>query len=621
MWIVSRDRPGGFFAFRGLIFFATVVCTYYSSYKFSNWRAISGICGVSLLLLTPTFEVIYTLDKGEVYLGCLFSMIMLAYLSVMNRILNGTCSVRWYYFASGIIFICSTYAVLIKETGLLLAPFGLLLPICSVIANQRTKTLPEPENHEQIVKKELLRWACLAGSLCISTSLICKICFMFIGPSTTAYGIFSPSADSMLQQLKYFLPVIPDFFILFGFCLFSSLWMLRRRYELSQAHNLLFATSLTLAGGAGSVALLVWKAPIIYSWYPLFVLLLPAAAYFLGVMTKSKARHRAIGLILVTALLVSAVPVRVVQAQIQYHLDSCTQELVRDIAIRTKASKRQESYTLPFPSPGGAELAEELKILTMGELVDNYVEGAWTAKNLPVLFCNFLNYYFPPGAQPGADSLSEAQVQKLRYSKSDRYVAEPGLDKFYLSNSVDGSSWAVDNLRAGDILLIPFGDLPPALATYRGAPLFCTDWKTNIAFSPQAEFKPVFVVTRKLVRAGGHPYTIGWIALAVNSIPKISWSISGAGKLSDGAQIFPAKQLEGHSLVMTAEMSRPMLIWQHGDGKESPVYVSPVNDRLFQIRVLLPKSTKGDSVTNLRFQTFGTANSPTFLRVKSAHVE
>lgn len=620
MWLISKDRPEGFFAFRGLIFFTTVVCTFYSSYKFSNWSAMSAICGVSLLFLTPTFEVIYTLDKGEVYIGCLFSMIILAYLIVMNKILNETCSPRWYYFASAVIFISSTYSVLTKETGLLLAPFGLLLPIVCLIANCRTKPLPEM-HREQIVKKNLLRWACLTGFLCILSSLVCKICFMFIGPSATAYGAFSPSADSMLQQLNYFLPVIPDFFVLFGFCFLSALWMLRQTYELSQAHNLLFASSLTLASGAGSVALLVWKAPIIYSWYPLFVFLLPAAAYFLGVITKANARHRMIGLSIVIAALVCVVPVRIVQAQIQYDLDSCAQELTRDIATRAKAVKEQESYALPFASPGGFELAEELKILTMSELIDNYVEGAWTAKNLPVLFCNFINYYFPPGAQPDANSLSEAQVTKLRYLRSDRYVAEPGLGKFYLYDSVNGSSWTVDNLRVGDILLIPFGDLPPALATYRGAPLFCNDWRTNIAFSPQAEFKPLFIVTRKIRRASGHPYTIGWIGLAINSIPKISWSITSAGKLSDGAQIFAAKELEGHSLVMTAEMSRPMLIWQHGDGKESPVYVSPINGGLFQIRVLLPKSEKGDIVTHLRMQTFGNVNLPTFLRVKSAHLE
>ena len=620
MWLVSKDRPVGFFAFRGLIFFATVLCTFYSSYKFSNWRAISVVCGIALLLLTPTFEVIYTLDKGEVYIGCLFSIIILAYLMVMNKILSGSCSSRWYYFASTVIFICSTYSVLTKETGLLLAPFGLFLPIGCVIANLRTQTFSEIR-HEQTVKKKLLRWACLAGFLCIFTSLSCKICFMFLEPSATAYGAFSPAANSMLQQLNFFVPVIPDFFVLFGFCLLSSFWMLRRTHELSQSHNLLFASSLPVTAGAGSLALLVWKAPIIYSWYPLFVFLLPAAAYFLAVITKSNSLCRKIGLLIVISLLVCVAPVRIVQAQIQYDLDSCAQELTRDIAQRASSLKKQESYVLPFPSPGGFELAEELKILTVSQLVDNYTEGLWTAKNLPVLFCNFLNYYFPPGVQPTANSLSDAQVQKLSYSMSDRYIAEPGLGKFYLYNSVNGSSWTIDNLRTGDILLIPFGDLPPALATYRGTPLFCTDWKANVAFVPQADIKPVFVVTRKITRLGGHPYTMGWIGLAINSIPKISWSLSSAGKLFDGAQIFAARQLEGHSLIMTAEMSRPMLIWQHEDGKESPVYVSPINKQLFQIRILLPKTEKGDIVTHLRMQTFGSVNLPTFLRVKSAHIE
>jgi hypothetical protein len=620
MWLISSDRPAGFFALRGLVFFATVLCTFYNSYTFSNWRAISALCAVSLLLLTPTFEVIYTLDKGEIYIGCLFSLIVFTYLTTMKKILDRNCSERLRLFASILIFVCSMHAVLIKETGLLLAPFGLLLPIGSVLANSRSKPSGESKDSEQIIKKKLLQWSCLAGGLCVSTSLMCKICFIFLGPSTTAYGIFSPSPDAMLQQLKFFVLVIPDFFTLFALCLISSVVVLRRKYELSETHNLFFSNVLTLTAGAGATALLVWKAPIIYSWYPLFIFLLPASALYLRVITKREFRSRVIGLLSVT-LLVGVIPVRTVQAQIQYDLDSCAQELVRNIARRTRENKKQESYTLPFPSPGGAELAEELKILTMGELVHNYIENAWTSKTLPVLFCNFFNYYFPPGTEPGVNSLSDDQVQKLGYSRSDNYVPEPGLVKFYLSNSVDGSSWIIDNLRVGDVLLIPFGDLPPSLATYRGAPLFCTDWKNNVAFSPQVEYKPVFVVKRRILRAGGHPYTIGWIGLAISSVPKISWSISTAGKLYDGAQIFAAKELEEHFIVLTAEMSRPMLIWQKCNGKELPVSVSPINDRLFKLRVLLPRSAKENSATCLRMQTFGLATMPTFLRLRSAHVE
>jgi hypothetical protein len=257
----------------------------------------------------------------------------------------------------------------------------------------------------------------------------------------------------------------------------------------------------------------------------------------------------------------------------------------------------------------------------MSELVKGYLEGDWTPENQPVLFGNFINYSFPAGIEPGAESVFDSEFHKLNCTHSSKYVSDPGVDKFFMDNNAEGSAWHVDNLRAGDMLLIPFGDLPPSLANYRGTALFCTDWESKLSFLPQAKFKPVFVVTRKLLRLGGHPFTIGWMCLALESIPKISLSINPAGKLYDGAQFFAAHELQGHFVVMTAQLNRGLLIWQRVQGKEIPVSALPMSDGNFEVRVLLPEVTNGISATDLRLQSFGKFDSPSFLRVKSARVE
>ncbi|MGH9552712.1 MAG: hypothetical protein ACRD3W_25255, partial [Terriglobales bacterium] len=87
-WLVSRENPLGFYVVNWGFFCVTLAMTYLSSFVLSKSRVFSFVAAAFLFIASPTFEVIYTLDKGEGYVTCYLSILICAFLTVQARISN-----------------------------------------------------------------------------------------------------------------------------------------------------------------------------------------------------------------------------------------------------------------------------------------------------------------------------------------------------------------------------------------------------------------------------------------------------------------------------------------------------------------------------------------------------
>lgn len=90
LWGVSANEPLGFYVAKWLCFGATISLTFVTCYRLSRSKLSSAIASLFWFCAYPTYEVIYTLDKGEIYIALLFALIPFAHLSVVDAINNGT---------------------------------------------------------------------------------------------------------------------------------------------------------------------------------------------------------------------------------------------------------------------------------------------------------------------------------------------------------------------------------------------------------------------------------------------------------------------------------------------------------------------------------------------------
>ena len=71
VWQVSPNNPFGFYLFRASFFAGALIFTYLTAWVLSRSRLLSFLISLLWFSSTSTYEVIYTLDKGEVILAFL----------------------------------------------------------------------------------------------------------------------------------------------------------------------------------------------------------------------------------------------------------------------------------------------------------------------------------------------------------------------------------------------------------------------------------------------------------------------------------------------------------------------------------------------------------------------
>jgi hypothetical protein len=141
-------------------------------------------------------------------------------------------------------------------------------------------------------------------------------------------------------------------------------------------------------------------------------------------------------------------------------------------------------------------------------------------------------------------------TEEVAYPSNYQQVA--GLDKFmYLPNQFP--HWTVVKVCPGDILLVPFGNVPVNSVPYRGFLCFAKPWQALPETFPQLELKPIMRISKSFKRLNGGETEIGWMAFVVRSAPELSLPLGDYGWFKNAQEIYFGSKYAGHELAFTCE--------------------------------------------------------------------
>jgi len=604
-WQVSPNNPLGFYAVRWLCFLGTLLCTYLSSLLLSRSRLFSFLFSLLWFFAAPTYEVIYTLDKGETYIALLFAVALWGYLNYADLI-EKSAGVRGFHLGfAAIVFSSMLYAMFTKETAQLFIVAGVLLPGALLLRGAcRQKSSIGGSQSEQrkglrlILAEHVdptLAWALVFLASATVSLLIYKAYFYWTGGASGQYIQLHLHGRFLIKQVVDYIPVLPDLCELICFGLLSGAAATiadligERRIEpqtetpemqaqVSGRRRQLTALALVFTALVGTIPLLgCWPGQIAYFWFPLYSLLLPAACYYgsrwfelLGARFGPAKFLLPAGLV---AAMLTTIQLRTLQAECQFQQDALVNDLGAKLATYIQQNHLQAvAIALPFNGEAFAEIGERIKFFTLNQLVPNYVPSApSTYPKVSVRFINFLSYT-QPGSNGGAPVPMQGPgipVEALREPGSD--PNHVGLNAWsYTSDSGSGPHWAYSDLHPGALLLVPYGDIPKNKIPYRGSDLFPGEWRAKVRWLPQIRFRELFRVSRSLPRGLNQHKTIGWSLLAVESVPALSWSIEPDGWLSAN-WIDCARALNGKTLRLEDGFIMPVLVnvsYANGDVRQ-----------------------------------------------------
>ncbi|MBS1954401.1 MAG: hypothetical protein JST89_09445 [Cyanobacteria bacterium SZAS-4] len=579
------------------------------------------------------------MDKAEVYIAMLFNAAILAYHAGLQALRQSTPSRLKLRISVVLMLLCCTYVDFVKETGQLL--------VLSILACPLTMRLFDAAMSKSADEKKALRqWSYSLGASAVVALLIFKTYVALSETSLATYGAMSYDLESLMNHLQLYCSFIPEIFLALLFCnigFFLSI-LRRREFEAEDAQSAALAGTLTLLATAGAAALMFWKFVIVYAWFPISCLVLPPTAFYMGRLLKSLPNKIAAPSMIVTALfaVLLLVPTRFIQAQLQFYLDDSAKELTSTLAARHASFKHNASLGVPLLDPSSAELSEELQSLTLSHLAPNYIEPTLQDSKDVLQFFNFLNYEFPDQTKIPKQTLpfTAALDQHLSYVPAPITERGPGVNLFsywsktskddekkwsvttYGSKASEAKHWATRKLAEGDIFIIPFGDVPTSVASYRGTSLFCSEWKSKIAFLPQVKLRELFRVQRKISQPIGKRFTAGWVVLEVLSAPRLSWFIDYSGNLYDEAEIFAASDLAEKILNLNTQFSRKMTVSQESTHGQLLVASKVTPENFVDLKVILPSALANAPVqTTLRLATPAPSpQSTTYINVRDASV-
>jgi len=502
-------------------------------------------------------------------MACLFSALLFVCLSVQEKLsaqnLDGA-DLR----KSRLLAVCLVaYAIFTKQTGMLALGLTGVFAASTLVAHYllssvRPSWLPEVQSE---VSARQLDWALGLFKVCLYPCLAFVAFFVVAGGLTFKYGATRMSAHYIFTQILAYTSIVPELFGLLACCLVGgiALPIVRKSLFAEHPYRFIYATDLLIAGLVGCIGLSSWVGNLTYIWFPLYALILPASCYFVGAFFDRGKVARVscfIGIALVLGLLV---PGRMLEGRLQYKMDELAGNLTARLAeLASTAGGKEVRMVLPFTDSARTEVGERVEALTLQRLIPHYKQLK-ANEPTPIRFFNVFGYYAPQ--EMSWRMPSQPLIAKID-SRAGDYQDGPGVDVFsYWSDSfilntrwMPNVRWHKDRLKAGDILVMPYGDLTPGMSSYRGLALFMQDWRPQLQSLPQIHAKPIFSVEKRIRRAGELANTIGWIALRIERVDPISWPITGDGWLMQGDWIACAASVEGKKLLLDTHLNFPKSI-------------------------------------------------------------
>lgn len=621
LWSLSPNNPLVFYIAHAAVFCLTVAVTYLNCYELCKSRLIAFLTSMSWFAVGPTYEVIYTLDKGESYIALLIALVIRGYLKGVSAIASGSAKTSQLVPNLILVFLASTYAVFTKETGQLCAFVPLVLSaflVCGSLLFRKSS-----DRVEMTMFRQQVRWAAAAAGCALVGLGTYKVYSSAAGRALPTYGVLTMTPHTVLSNMLSYLHAVPELFSIIAFCLIgAAFWRATQRSR--QKVRWIIAPSFVIVCITATVALCAWETVLVYACFPLFALLLPATAFYAGSMCAQSGLLRVYATSFFLIGIALFMPRAIVQAEFQFKMDASVNQLAREVAALPEM-RRNRLFGMGLDVPD--EIGERIKMLVLSDLIPNYTNCEQMDKQVPSKFFNVLEYHPTKTTTGTAAGLSVAERNEEPVPHVSAYSYPAGfLRVMRLSHDLSllraTSAKRIGTLKEGDLVIVPYGNIDPARFNFRGISLFRKRLMSDIAFLPQIEFEPVLNLEQRLLSDFRHHSKFGWHVLRVGKVPRLSWNITTDGWLPQGASIF----------VQTTASTQTLHLLGHVRSSDSSFTASydsrslivPARDcageQEFEIPV--PASTTG-GVAEIEVQSnkicrVPTDNRPLLIRVRKA---
>lgn len=604
VWAIWPHSPLPYFLLKWVCFALTVDLTFQNAFLLSDSRKSAFISTTIWFLAYPTYEVIYTLDKGEIYVGMLFAIVIAAHQQFVRLKQQEVFTGHHLLLGTIILISCLTLAFTKLPGNLVLIYSGLPL----VVILLRSHRASEREfSLKTLLREPTHKWQLYFFGTCILAS-VSFVCFYIAGEGYKhPYGETSLSPPFLWSQLISYIAGVPEFFAC-TLLTAGSFVISRKHLDGNVDWQRFEAVMLLLTSIAGALALLTWKSQIAYSYYPLYSFLLPGFAYALKLV---ESRFRILPQIISTIYVALLLPARFVDAQEQYQMDSLFFNLSKTTA--SKSMPFVNSMIFPMNHQAAAELGEEL------EYMSSYFAGKQPPSYDDILRGTVAQQFAIPARvsslilNSSGDSRKDLHQLPEAFFFAKTFVETPGYYKLtYLRNQ--DPRWLVENVLHGDILLIPYGDIRLSKIPYRGLSLFTMPESAKLQSYQSLELKPIFRVEKSIHDLFGHVQKIGWLGAQVMQERKYSLRLLDYGWLENPAHVYFDQSLRNRVLSLQTDLSCVSELSMSSQGKSLTIKASPVRSGVFKFEIPLLSSGQRLESTN------GTQKGPVLMKVKSISI-
>ncbi len=518
-WWILPGEPRAFYMVRCVLWLVTTTFTYLTCMRLCRSAFISFAASLFWFFARPTYEVIYTLDKGEIFISALFAFVI--WLDVNNELkeLEEPSSSSSFLPGFLVLTVAVCYAMFTKQTGQLL----LLYAGLSLVARVGTSFFGS-KRPKEVLCRELMSWSSGAFVIALAAWVAYEAYFVRNGGLThQRYKEVNYSLSFMWQHMGAYLGGMPEFVVLFLGSLALILPNARKnlRKHNDEACRIRMALVLVCTATIGGLFLSAWKGNIVYGWFPLLSFLIPALSYGASCVGKFQRTLSVLFLVVVFSWLL---PTRCADAQLQFQMDSVFDTLAPTIMRLHLNASRPKTVILPFDQPSSFELGNILRLaLSHARSADEPTVPEWSDVANMIRFSAI------------SDSPDDGPVTRLT----------PGLDKYFLGK--DGS-WKEERVSVGDLLVVPSGNVSPMTAEFRGIPMFYKNADKWIGWLGQLGLQKVFSTSKPIWRLGTSEQEISWVGFLVTKNPALSMETSDGGWMFDGAHIIAGPDLLGSTL-------------------------------------------------------------------------
>jgi len=580
LWRLFPENPTGYFATNCVLMSSAITMLYCICYKLTRNARISCLSSATVLASPALFEVIYTLDKQEVYFPFLFSAVILLHL-----IASRCKTIMLPLLALGAA-LCSTGAYLSKETSIILSLFSGVLLLTNLIFASGNR-LPV-----------FIRY----GVMFAATTVPLLILKLMIFPTLSDhYVVMTFEIQKLLAKTWQYATVVPDFFLILLYTTCSGLCLALSKTYTRQSEPWCGFISLLVASIASTAALIsfdTFAGVLMYIWLPIYFFLAPCLAFAFTNLPNAinlGSRINKIFVVALLALLLSQIPTRFLQAQFQFSFDAMTAQLAQKLCTIANESKVPIICAMPTYSVGETEIPEQIETHVRSILQNRYYETK-SEKTSGQKF-TMLNYLSPDcdnvheaGDPPNTYKLAQFRGKALSYTNEcpPDYVGWTGFQ--ILNGATPFQEWVKRPYGQNNLLIVPYGEVTPDTILYRGTGIFAHPWKLKLLNFPQLTFEDIGHVERKLTNLLGHRQTMGWRILKVTAAAPVTLATSTDGWLKGDGKVFYTNNDSKPYLKIITKQPAPQALLISQKNMDDEVVVPQT--RGYETNVLLPLKNK-----------------------------